>query len=295
MEGYDSKRTAFWDAYGVEARKLAEFMRGVEESKYYHRAHATTFCSAFGCPRSVAFEALGWDRDMPMGWRAQSTFATGYTTELKIKTLLQLEHAAWIDVERPYPLGDDWQVPDGGHMIHVQPDLVMSLPVYARKMFEEEHGIKIRDKICVEIKSIGSKGYSRLTGWARGAIAGISANRAGWYEQAQMEMLGTGTRACLFIVEQKDSQYLYEEAVGYDKQAVRDLVWRFRDVYKHRDPFYFNVPIHLRPEGKETEDRLKLSWQCVYCGYHDVCWSHEGYSFSVEKGKGYVRKRKARF
>jgi hypothetical protein len=289
----DEIRAGFWQTYVRQAEKLAEFMAKVAKTGYYKRAHATTFCSAFGCPRGVAFAALGWEGDNPPDWKGQSIFTTGYAVEIKLKTML--EHAGFsLEPEQAYEL-PEWVTPDG-HQIHVQPDGVLRLLPQDQEEFFEEFGFYPEDRIVIELKSISDKGFARLAGWwaKRGMAKGIVANKPGWYDQAQLEMAGTGAYGCVFIVENKNGQHLYQEAVQFDKVRYEELCWLFRDVYKHKDPFHFDVPDHLQP-GKEKDGKQPLKWQCLYCSYGPSCWEHEGFGFEVERNKAYVRSKEVAF
>jgi hypothetical protein len=289
----DDIRTRLWQTYAREADSLYTFMVSVAKSGYYDRAHATTFCSSFGCKREVAFSALGWERVNPPDWKGQSIFTTGYCTELKLKAMLECAGFN-LEPERAYEL-PGWVTPDE-HQIHVQPDGLLMLSDAQQEQFCSEFGFYPEGKVVIELKSMASKGFARLAGWwaKRGASKGIESNKPGYYDQAQLEMAGAGAYACVFIVENKDTQHLYQEAIKFDKLRYEELRWLFRDVYQHKDPFHFDVPDHLLP-GKEKDGRLPLKWQCAYCDFNTTCWEHDHYEFEMDRGKAYVRSKEVEF
>ena len=288
------ERAQLWGTIAEEAALLSGRLRQAELTGYYSKAHATSFCSAFSCMREVAFQAGGYTQTNRPDWRAQNVFLTGYAAEVKLKALLI--HAGFkLDTAVSFPL-PKWVTPDG-HQVHVQPDGILELNDDERAAFFDIYGWASGARVAIELKSIASKGFYRVQSH------GLQAEKPGYYDQAQLEMKGSGCWTCIVLLENKDNQELMEAVVDLDRKRCEELYWLFKDVYSKGDPFAFdrvcapedvviykskkNAPDPLPANAIPRQDKNERVygydiptgesqlpwWPAAYCPYRELCWS----------------------
>ena len=294
------------DLWEMVETKIAEHVASnthAVTSGYFTRPHATTFCSFASCRREVAFKALGYPTK-PIAWRTRNTFANGHMLEAYLKAVLSCAGLDYDD-KTSYPL-DGFVTPDG-YQVCVTPDAMITQTEAMRDMVADPDLW-----LCTEIKSISDAGFDK---WER---EGVQSSKPGYYDQAQLEMYGTGSTMVCFLVINKNTGKLHEQIVHRDNYRIEQLKDLFVDIFANQDPFDLPAPHGLqdvtqRFRGQKTKDEAdalallhnstamqwldvrgrhigwevlvdrKLPWQCSYCDFNVQCWEHRGYTLG--KGK----------
>jgi hypothetical protein len=291
-----------WQWYRVYVYKHITRAEQQQAAGYFSRPHATTYCSYANCKRHVAFAARGYLR-LPIDWRTQNVFAFGHITEAWAKAILNTALR-----DRLYDAGahdlPGWIV--NGHQVKVQPDALIDLTHTERKLIQDaDERRRFPDPvIAIEIKSISTNGFDT---WQR---TGIN-SKPGYYDQAQLEMYGTGAMACLFFTFCKNDGRMLMETVWRDHERILELCDLFTDTCvlppNNFDPAHGPVaqyeffrgskkgkveaekvangrPITARTgetgriSGWNLEIGKVLPWQCRYCDFRVQCYSMNGYT-----------------
>jgi hypothetical protein len=275
--------TNFWEEHiESEKRRRQRTAEGFSPS-------ASMFCSAFACPKEVAFKAQNAEPDGSFNWRTRNVFWSGHAHEAYIKTLLWAAGIGFVHHDS-VPLPDPWTIdgkpiyvgPDGTH-VDINPTSALGY---------------VPENIILEVKSISTKGFAKLE------RLGVGSSKPGYYEQCQLGMLGHNSEACLFIAINKDTGHMFESWILRDETTIAALTNLMLD---STDPPAAERPVFYTPEAvtvyragkkrpsqnatprtrKGKDDKVITYgwdetvcyavplWPCSYCSYLEQCWELE--------------------
>ena len=298
----EGARASLWGIIASYTEDLYGYMLEATRTGYYSKPHATDFCSFAQCSREVAFSGLHIERSNPPDWRGQSTFVTGYLIECKLKALM--DYAGFIFDSMAYDLSG-WVTPEE-HQIKVQPDLTLEVNKELREEIDRVYNVDVVTFTPVELKSISANGFEFVQN------QGTRIAKPGYYDQCQLEMVGTGAPSCLILYENKNDGSFHEELIPFDKRRYDELYWLFVDVFKKGDPLAFprthdleaitefhrgkHPPVGAGPAiprygknddiyGWDVVTGRALKWQCDYCGWRNECWEGAIFDRQLVSGK----------
>jgi len=222
--------------------KILEGIKKEEEGR--QRTSPVRMSSAGKCARAIAYQLHGYKaEELPP--RALMVFRLGDTVESEIKALIAKYKPDNYLIEYPT---DPIEVTINGVKIQGHVDGHIKLPTEA----------------ILEIKSISDMGFKLLE------REGVS------YEyrcQAVMYQKAMNIPRTVFIFYNKNTSKMLQITYEYEEKIWQDCVKRWTDVT--------NSTKTALPEREYVpNEKGKLDWHCMYCGWNKTCWPDQELKFS---------------
>jgi len=214
--------------YTEENEKRA---KAKEESKEPPRFHPSSIGK---CSRAIAMGMLGYEC-IPPDAHALRIFANGDS--------MHTRYQQWL-AEIGILVAAEFSIKNDKLRISARPDALVSVD-----HMEADTPIAI-----AELKSMNAKGFARLVQ--------TNTPKEEHVMQLQLYMHLTGIHLGVIIVENKDTQDLWEYWTDYDPAMANKLVEKIMMV---------NVCVD---EGMLPDREYEqTSFQCRYCDYREICWN----------------------